>query len=65
MSMLDLIFTFAVIAAAFALYHKIRATRSLKRLVKFFDEPRSGESKPTAPREKISDRTDSEDQKMC
>lgn len=38
--MIDVIFALTVIAAAFALYHKIQAGRALKRLLKSLAEQR-------------------------
>ena len=39
-SMVDVIFALTVIAAAFALYHKIQAGRAMKRLLKLLEEQR-------------------------
>ncbi len=37
-AVVDIIFALSVIAAAFALYHRIQAGRSLKRLIKMVEE---------------------------
>lgn len=45
--MVDIIFALTVIAAAFALYHRIQAGRALKRLLKLLEEQKKA-SEPAA-----------------